>query len=469
MNNLKQHLSRLDFSYFAGSSHLRGYNVWPALLGLVFVLGWNAAVDGVQRPDMDSQASYILSLSDVDMVGTAYEDGQLGPRVAQPDTLSIFEPGQESAIATITASNSVFSPPSVLDVSPDGKFAAVIETLQPRPEGATTLAELEQVPGNALRLFDLSDPTSPMLVSEVEVPARPQALQFNSQGDLLAVVGLSVENGLTLVPCNRGQLGQPQTFSMPISERNDIPFDPAHHVRFHPTADILAVNFTLRNQVIFFEVVRSASGDVTGIQQWGNLVAVNRFPLVGEFTPDGRYYITSDLMWGPEVPRFYGYRGLGTLTTIAVASPDLPLDRVQHQLVAVTPGGFQSETLAISDDGALLALSNLRTTGLPTESELFDPNASVSLYTINSDTGVLSKQDEVMYEALLPQGLAFDPSGQLLYVGVSEYFDDDDALLKGSVEVWRINDNNRLERTEREYRAPRGVHVVKVLHSLFDG
>ena len=70
-------------------------------------------------------------------------------------------------------------------------------------------------------------------------------MQFNSQGDLLAVVGLSTENGLTLVPVNQGQLGQPKTFSMELPERIDIPFDPASHVRFHPTADIVAVDFSL--------------------------------------------------------------------------------------------------------------------------------------------------------------------------------------------------------------------------------
>ncbi|MEO0377857.1 MAG: beta-propeller fold lactonase family protein [Cyanobacteria bacterium P01_A01_bin.17] len=294
------------------------------------------------------------------------------------------------------------------------------------------------------------------------MPVQPQSVHFNGQGDLLAVVGLSSENGLTIIPVEQEQLGPPQTFSMELTQRADLPFDPAHHIRFHPTADIVAVNFTLRNQVVFFRIDRSAVGEVTGIQQWGNVVATNRFPFVGEFTPDGQYYITSDLMWGPEVPRFYGYRGQGTLTTIAVASPEATGDSAQHQLVAVATGGFQSETLAISDDGTLLALSNMRTTGLPTESDLFAPEASVSLYAINLDTGELLKQDEATFEALLPQGLAFDPSGQLLYVGLSEYFNDADAPLKGSVEAWRI-DGSSLERTDLRYRAPRGVHVVKTI------
>lgn len=447
--------------------------LWSVLFGLLVVLYLSAQISQAQRFSLtpSPHAQYVLALSDVDMVGTAYEDGQLGSMVSQPDTLSVFAPHQADAmdsnrslaIASITASNSVFSPPSVLDVSPDGQFAAVVETLQPRPEGATTLAELEQIPGNTLRVFDLSDPTVPTLVSEVEVPVRPQALHFNSSGDLLAVVGLAAENGLTLVPLNQGQVGQPQTFSIELAERTDIPFDPAHHVRFHPAADIVAINFTLRNQVIFFQIMRSESGEVIGIKQWGNLVTVNRFPMVGEFTPDGRYYITSDLMWGPEVPRFYGYRGQGTLTTIAVAPPDAVGDALQHQLVAVAPAGFQSETLAISADGTLLALSNLRTTGLPLDSDLFNPNASVSLYSVSGETGELTKQDEVLFEALLPQGLAFDPSRHFLYVGVNEYFDHDDAPLQGSIEVWLINDSNRLERTEQRYLAPRGVHVVKVL------
>ena len=409
------------------------------------------------------EARYILALSDVDMVGTAYEDGLLGAEVPQPDTLSLFEPAQEAALATVNASNSVFSPPSVLDVSPNGQFVAVIETLQPRLPGAMTLAELEAAPGNTLRVFDLRNPTELPPVSEAIVPVRPTAVHFNSKGDLLAVVGPTTDNGLTLIPFNQGELGKPQTFAMELTERGDIPFDPVQHVRFHPSEDILAANFMLRNQVIFFRVERSAAGDVVGIEQWGNIVAVNRFPFMGAFTPDGRYYITSDLMWGPEVPRFYGYRGQGTLTTIAVGSVDEAADTVQHQLVAVTAGGFQSETLAISDDGTLLALSNLRTTGLPRDAELFDPNASVSLYEVNSMTGELTKRDEVLFEAILPQGLAFDPSGQQLYVGVNEYFEGTSTSSAGGVEVWNIIEQSKLERTERRYRAPRGVHVVQVL------
>jgi len=107
-------------------------------------------------------------------------------------------------------------------------------------------------------------------------------------------------------------------------------------------------------------------------------------------------------------------------------------------------------------------ISNQRTTGLPIESDLFDPKASVSLYAIDLETGELTAQDEVEFEALLPQGLAFDPSKQFLYVGMSEYFDDDAAPLKGSVEVWQVEDG-LLKRSDQRYRAPRGVHMVKVL------
>ena len=432
-------------------------------LALIFGLGTQASSSQIAQTEAAPQSSHLLALSDVDMVATAYEDGQLGAVVEQPDTLSIFDLRQERTLSTITASNSVASPPSVLAISPDGQFAAVIETLQPRPEGATTLEELEQVPGNVLRIFDLSNRAAPVLSSQVVVPERPQAVHFNGKGNLIAVVGLAAENGLTLVPFQQGELGTPQTFLMPLPERTDLPLDLAHHVRFHPSADVLAVNLAVRNQVIFFQVMRTDAGEVTGIEQWGNAVATNRFPFMGEFTPDGRYYITSDLMWGPEVPRFYGYRGRGTLTTIAVASPDEVEDAVQHQLVAVATSGFQSETLAISDDGMWLALSNLRTTGLPLDSDLFDPSASVSLYDIDQDTGELTKRDEVMFEAMVPQGLAFDSSGTSLYVGVNEYFDNDAAPLKGSIERWHIDGEGRLERTSQRYSAPRGVHVVKVL------
>ena len=274
------------------------------------------------------------------------------------------------------------------------------------------------------------------------------------------MAGLAAANGLTVVPVTDEGLGTPATFDLGLTERGDIPFDPAANVYFHPRADIVAVPLTLRNQIAFRRIARDADGTPTGIEPWGNLVATNKWPASGAFTPDGSHYVTTDLMWGPDVRRFYGYVGQGTMTSIALADPDAADPR--HEIVGIQAGGFQSESIAMSPDGTKVALSSLRTTGLPQDSELFDPEASVSLYAFDASTGGLTLIEEERFEAHLPQGLAFDPSGDHLYVGVNEYFDATDPVMRGAVELWDVADDG-LTRTDVRMAAPRGVHVVQVI------
>ena len=421
----------------------------------LFLIGFNICLSSNAR---SPQAKYVLALSDVDMVATAYIDGNLGATVEQPDTLSVIPVpfSNTSQATTIEASNSVFSPPAVMDVTPDGKIALVIETWQPRPQGATQLDEL--VPGNTLRSFDVSDPNNIQLVSAVEVNTQPQAIATSPDGSLAAIVGLNVDEGITFVALNEQNLGEPQNFRFDLPERADLQTDEVSFIQWHPSGRFLAINLVNRAQVAFYEIV-SANGSVTDIRPYGNSVQVNKHPLTGCFTPDGKYYITSDLQWGADVPGFFGVNR-GTLTTIRVASSE---EERQNYSVAVAEGGSASETIAVSPDGQFLVLSNMRNTGLLESDPLYDPEASLNLYSINSTSGILTKLGEWEYEATLPQGLVFDPSGDYLYVGVNAY--DDGNPLQGGIEVWQVveGDNPQLKRTNTVVRAPRGVHTLAAI------
>ena len=427
----------------------------PFLLLCLFSIGLGVCIStNAQSP----QAKYILALSDVDMVATAYIDGNLGATVEQPDTLSIIPVPftNTSQTTTIEASNSVFSPPTVMDVTPDGQLALVIETWQPRPQGATKLDEL--IPGNTLRGFDVSDPNNPQLVGALEINTQPQAIAVTPDGSLAAIVGLDIDEGITFVTLDGKSLGEPIKFNFNLPARPDLQTDEVTSVRWHPSGRFIAVNLVNRARVAFYEVI-STNGNVTDIRPYGNTVQVNKYPLTGCFTPDGKYYITSDLQWGADVPGFFNVNR-GTLTTIRVASPE---EEQQNFAVAVTEGGLASETIAVSPNGQLLVTSNMRNTGQLESDPLYDPEASLNLYSINGTSGVLTKLGEWKYEATLPQGLVFDPSGDYVYVGVNAY--NDSNPLQGGVEVWQVikEDNPQLKRTNTIVRVPRGVHTLAAI------
>jgi Lactonase, 7-bladed beta-propeller len=219
---------------------------------------------------------------------------------------------------------------------------------------------------------------------------------------------------------------------------------------------------TFRNQIVFLAVNRAADGAIT-LAPWGNTVGVNKFPLTGAFSPDGRFYFTSDLMWGMDVEGFFR-TNQGLITTIRVAPADASGEALRHVTTAVSPGGLATETIAVSPDGRLLAALSMRNTGQLPNDPIFDRRAGLSLYRIDAANGALSLVNETLFEAALPQGLAFDPSGELLYVGVNEYAGEE-AHLKGAIEVWNVRsgDTPALTRTDKRMRAPRGVHTVVVV------
>jgi DNA-binding beta-propeller fold protein YncE len=279
---------------------------------------------------------------------------------------------------------------------------------------------------------------------------------------LAVVAGLTTANGLNFVEVGPDGLGKVQSVALPVPARADLPFDAVNFVRWHPSGRFIAVHMTFRNQVVFLAVNRGADGAIT-LEPWGNTVGVNKFTFTGSFSPDGQFYFTSDLMWGLDVQGFF-QTNQGLITTIRVAAADATGDALKHVTTAVSPGGLATETIAVSPDGRLLAALSMRNTGQPTSSPIFDNKAGLSLFRIDAATGALMLVGETLFEAGLPQGLAFDPSGAFLYVGVNEYAGEEGAL-KAAIEVWNVKsgDEPAVTRTDQRMKAPRGVHTVVVV------
>ncbi|MEO1521657.1 MAG: hypothetical protein AAFU78_12900, partial [Cyanobacteria bacterium J06633_2] len=165
---------------------------------------------------MNFEGRYLVSISDADMVASAYVDGFLGPREGR-DALSVIPLGahvRDLQAYEVEASNSVAGPPVAVVVTPDGRYAIVIETWAPRPDGAEdeqTFGDLSH--GNRLQVFDLAEQTQPTLVQEITVAERPDAVSINQDGSLIAVTfhpsGAGAATPLALIPFSNGRLGEP--------------------------------------------------------------------------------------------------------------------------------------------------------------------------------------------------------------------------------------------------------------------
>jgi len=121
----------------------------------------NSSVDKNQTPPIDFEGKMLVSVSDADMVGSAYVDGKLGPREGH-DAISIIplgKPIRELQAHETEVSNSVAGPAITVTVTPDGHYALVVESFKARTEGPWEKQSFSDLPvGNVITVVDLSIP-----------------------------------------------------------------------------------------------------------------------------------------------------------------------------------------------------------------------------------------------------------------------------------------------------------------------
>jgi DNA-binding beta-propeller fold protein YncE len=435
-------------------------------------------VDARSLPQLPKfSGSYIAAISDGDFLASTYADGKL-PAPGVTDRLSILPlplNGKPEKIARINASNSVIGAPYALTLSPDRRTAFVVEILGAMPVGATRREQLP--PGNRLVAIDLSNPRRPRVRSQITVAPKPETVHVHPNGELLAISTQTPGKEIILIPIQAGKFGKSSEFSL---QQIGIQPDPAlfqqglyaSQVQWHPSGKYLAINLDYRDEIAFFQVQNSSENTLQLIP-WGKPVKVGKDPFTGQFTPDGRFFLSSN--WGRNFGA--GVKTLeqrlpttrGTVSAIQLAAANTPADRVQHRVVSTAIADNSPESLAISPDGSKVVTVNMRGTVFPLNSPRFTRQASLSLMTLvrvasalpNRNSGRLTKIDDYPFEGILPEGATFDASGNGLAVAVYDYLT---PKPEGGIEFWQViqRPKPKLQRTGYVVDLDRGVHQVLV-------
>jgi DNA-binding beta-propeller fold protein YncE len=435
---------------------------WIAGMGLLTAAAlstgqfWRAQA----QSSLDFQGRFLAVLSDADMEASAYIDGKLGDRTPDlQDTLTLIPLGNDLTKAsptTLAVSNSVMAWPNNLAFTPDGKYAFVTETFRPAPESATERSQIP--PGQQLKVIDLSNPQQPKVVDRINLGTRPMAVAVHPEGNLLAVSLEEPGRQFALIPFNQGQLGTPIFQGHPKLNDPDVH---TPHVEWHPSGRFLGVTLPFRNETVFYAVDRT-NADRPQLQPWGNAIMTGKHPGVGHFTPDGRHFVVTNLLWGDDLD----VRSIGATQSYlsVIRFADKASDnQIVHQIVATAPVGGSAEEFAISPDGRFVVSLNMEASFLP----LDDPNrteySSLTLLSLNPETGRLTPHGTTSFEGILPEGITFDASGNYLAVAVFDYHDP--ARPGGAIDFWQLTRNNTptLTKMDHSIQVMRGAHIVKLM------
>ncbi|MBD2057389.1 beta-propeller fold lactonase family protein [Oculatella sp. FACHB-28] len=427
-----------------------------------------ASLAQTQLHNFDFQGRFLAVLSDADMEASAYIDGQLGGYPARGtashrtsemiDTLTLLPLGNEAVTPiSLPVSNSVMGWPNNLAFTPDGQFAFITETFAPAPEGATLRSEIPS--GQRLTVVSLSNLQQPQVVDQLDIGNEPRPVAVHPNGDLLVVSLRDPARPIAFIPFENGELGTPIFQTLP--GLND-PEANASHIEWHPSGRFLGVTFAETNETAFYEVDRT-NRDRPQIRAWGNSIMTGKLPGVGHFTPDGRHFIVTNLLWGDDVELQYVGATYSYLSVIRFADTANSNNEVVHQIVATAPVGGSAEEFAISPDGQFVVSLNMEASYLPIDNPRLTRDSSLTLLSLNPENGRLTSHSTTPFEGILPEGITFDASGNYLAVAVFDYHDS--AHDGGSVDFWQLHrgESPSLEKLERSIPVRRGAHIIKLV------
>lgn len=434
-------------------------SVTVSALVLAFSLGGCANEGGAAHV---SSSGRLIALSDGDLVTTAFHDGVLfsGGATREPDALTVIalplpepEAGAGAAVAQAELSNSVLGPPRALVITPGGDSVLVLCTRGDAgdpPYAGKTMKDLGRE--STLALVDIAEAPSvaPRVIATMPLGPGAASVSLHPDGDLAAVVlstPTSRELAFIRVDTRHGLWSLSR---LPLSDLSESGTETPATVAFSPAGDALALTVLGSDQVLFYELIRE--GAVLGVKQWGQAVPVGNFPMTADWTPDGRFFIVSSLAWGEPTKHDIESGEAGTLTCIRV-SESRGAD-ARHEPASSVTVGVGPEGLAIAPDGSAVVTGNMRLITLPEGDPRRTPMCSLSLVALDRDSGILRVIGE--YDCgVAPEGLAFDTSGEALFVT------DFDA---GVVQQWsyRGGRSPRLEYTRVRVGVERGVHALAV-------
>lgn len=414
----------------------------------------------------DFKGRFLVSISDADMLPSTYVDGKLGA-VDGADALSVIRldrPNREMRAVEIPVTNSVTGPPASIAVTPDGRYAIVIEARGQRPAKANPmLSDLSN--GGAISVVDLADPDRPRVTQRVQGLERPSSVSVNADGTLVAVSyhsgGAGKTTPLAVYRFNGGKLSAPVTPAAPGWTTGDT----ISHVEWHPKENVLAL-LNVNKATITLVRVADAGGQIS-VSRWGNTVGVEKGPFLVRFTPDGRHIVCNSAYVG-----FDGVDALpsaslrGTVQSVRLASATAPDGSPLHQLASRAATSSIPEGLSVSPDGRYVVTTNLEQSAFALDDPKQGFFSSLSLLRLDSATGVLENAGDFAFDGVLPEAAVFDNSSRFLAVTNYTFFDP--ARKGGSIDFWRIAgdvfDSKRIVLVKMDFSIPvtRGAHSMVI-------
>ena len=417
-------------------------------LTVALALATIGAGSAAMAQKIDFNGRGIVALSDGDMAASATADGKLLKEAGVRDALSVYtfplKRGME--VGNSLVSNSALSGNKGMVVASDGRTAFVIETRGMTTDSVVTVKSLSaDLPvGSAMFIVDLGNPAKPA-AKKFSVGKNPMAVDM-LQNQLLVT---TEEMGKELRLLEIGTGGLPTRNVVVALNLTGVR---ATDVSWHPGGEFIALTLEENKEVVLYKANRNPQGKIATFLPFGKPLKVGDKPGAGAFTPDGNFYVITDLKDGKANGEVFVVKF--TIEGDAATA--------EHKIVSQATVGAGAEGFAMNPEGSMLVVANKKTTTQPFESAGFAPKSSLSLLSLAKD-GKLTAVSETELDGLNPEGVVFDKTGDNVAVAVYEYFDF--GRRNGGIEFFKVNKTTpALNKQLGRINAPRGCHALRLIN-----
>jgi DNA-binding beta-propeller fold protein YncE len=306
--------------------------------------------------------------------------------------MDVSDPAKPKIRASLPLINSLLGPPTNLQITPDGKLGLVANSVVNVPDGSAW----KTVPDDKLFVIDLAA-NPPKLIDTVTVGKQPSGLSISNQGDL-ALIANRAGKSVSVVSIQGNT----------VKAVGEVPLEQeAAAVAITPDGKRAFVSMNLANKV---GVLAIDGAMVTYDKTLDIPSAFNPYNI--DITPDGKLAVSSHT----------GAQGIN-----ADAEVSIDASGTHPHVVDIMAPGTGAEGFAISPNGKWAVTPLIEGSGSKPSAWNYTKGGHAALMSIGPG-GKLTVVDKAPIGAL-PEGLAFSPDSEYVYIG--NYIDK-------NMEIFRI-------------------------------
>jgi DNA-binding beta-propeller fold protein YncE len=308
-------------------------------------------------------------------------NGQLTIDVKGKQSISIIDvSGPTPRLkASLDVPNSLFGPPTNIQVTPDDKLALVAESLRLNEDNS------KWVPSDKVHVIDLQA-NPPKEIDVITVGQQPSGMAISHDGKL-ALIANRAETSVSVLSID----GKTVKFLGKVDTKDQVT-----HVAITPDGKRALVNKATSNKVSFLAI------DGTTVTYTGPDITVGWYPYVSDITPDGKLALVANTG--------NNSRSDGNEDSLTI----IDLEAKPPHVIAHIPAGEGPEGLVISPTGKVAAAGNLCGTDAPAEAWFHKDKGCIRYFGIEGKT--VTPLGELP-AGPIAEALIFSPDGKWLLVG----------------------------------------------------